>query len=247
MIELFHVAIYQPVYNVLVFFYNVIPLHDFGIAIILTTLLIKFLFIPLSKKQIESQKKMQELQPKIKELQKKYKDNKEQQTKAMMALYKEHKTNPFSGCLPLIIQLIVLIAIYRVIINITEAGLTINSADLYSFIQLPGAINHLFLGFLDLTKPNYVLAFLSAIAQYFQTKMLFQSQKSDKPAEKTTDEPDFASIMNKQMLYLGPGITFFIGVTFPAALALYWFVSTLFMIVQQMAIFKVKKDTIRTV
>lgn len=244
MMELFHLAIYQPVYNVLIFFYNIVPGQDFGIAIILTTLFIKTLFIPLSKKQIESQKKMQELQPKIKELQKKYKDNKEEQTKAMMALYKESKTNPFSGCLPLIVQLIVLIAIYRVIINITEAGLNVNPADLYSFIQAPGTINHLFLSFLDLTKPNYVLATLSALAQYFQTKMLFQSQNTAVVTDKTSDEPDFASIMNKQMLYLGPGITFFIGVTFPAALALYWLFSTLFMIVQQMSIFKVKKNNI---
>ncbi len=242
--DFFHAIIYQPIYNVLIFFYNVFPWQDFGIAIILTTLLIKFLFIPLSKKQIESQKKMQELQPKIKELQKKFKDNKEQQTKAMMDLYKEHKTNPFSGCLPLIIQLIVLIAIYRVIINITEAGLTVNPADLYSFVSTPGAINHLFLGFLDLTKANYVLAFLSAIAQYFQTKMLLQSQKTASPTEKSSDEPDFAAIMNKQMLYLGPGITFFIGVTFPAALSLYWLFSTLFMIFQQMFLFRVKKESI---
>lgn len=245
--DFFHAAIYQPIYNVLVFFYNVVPGQDFGIAIILTTLLIKVLFIPLSKKQIESQKKMQELQPKIKELQKKYKDDKEKQTKAMMDLYREHKTNPFSGCLPLIVQLIVLIAIYQVIIKISEAGFVINSADLYAFVSNPGAVNHLFLHFLDLTKPNYVLAFLSAIAQYFQTKMLFQSQKTEKTPEKDTDGPDFATIMNKQMLYLGPGITFFIGVTFPAALSLYWLVSTLFMIFQQMVIFKVKKDNVATV
>ena len=242
--DFFHTIIYQPIYNVLIFFYNVFPWQDFGIAIILTTLFIKFLFIPLSKKQIESQKKMQELQPKIKELQKKYKDNKEQQTKAMMDLYKEHKTNPFSGCLPLIVQLIVLIAIYRVIINITEAGLFVDPADLYSFISDPGAINHLFLGFLDLTKANYVLAFLSAIAQYFQTKMLLQSQKTTAPSTEKSDEPDFATIMNKQMLYLGPGITFFIGVTFPAALSLYWLFSTLFMIFQQMFLFRVKKESI---
>ncbi len=242
--DFFHAIIYQPIYNILIFFYNVFPWQDFGIAIILTTLLIKFLFIPLSKKQIESQRKMQELQPKIKELQKKFKDNKEQQTKAMMDLYKEHKTNPFSGCLPLIIQLIVLIAIYRVIINITQAGLMVNPADLYSFIVAPSAINHLFLGFLDLTKANYVLAFLSAIAQYFQTKMLLQSQKTASTNEKTSDEPDFAAIMNKQMLYLGPGITFFIGVTFPAALSLYWLFSTLFMIFQQMFLFRVKKETV---
>jgi YidC/Oxa1 family membrane protein insertase len=102
-------------------------------------------------------------------------------------------------------------------------------------------VNHIFLHFLDLTKPNYVLAFLSAIAQYVQVKMLFQSQKKEATAKATTDEPDFAEIMNKQMLYLGPGITFFIGVTFPAALALYWLFSTLFMIFQQMVIFKTKQ------
>ena len=241
MLEFFHVAIYQPVYNVLVFFYNTVPGHDFGVAIILTTLFIKTLFIPLSKKQIESQKKMQELQPKIKELQKKFKDNKEQQTKAMMELYRDNKANPFSGCLPLIIQLIVLIAIYRVIINISQAGFAIRAEDLYAFVNNPGTVNHLFLSFLDLTKPNYVLGFLSALAQYFQTKMMLQTS-TPASTESASSEPDFASIMNKQMLYIGPGITFFIGVTFPAALALYWLFSTLFMIFQQSVIFKAKQE-----
>jgi len=242
MMNLFHSFIYQPVYNVLVFFYNTVPGHDFGVAIILTTLLIKFLFIPLSQKQIESQKKMQELQPKIKELQKKYKDNKEEQTKAIMALYKENKANPLSGCLPLIVQLIVLIAIYRVIINISSAGFAVQLTDLYTFVSDPGPINHLFLRFVDLSKPNYVLALLSATAQYFQTKMLLQSNKGVASVSSDPDKPDFAEIMNKQMLYLGPGITFFVGVTFPAALALYWLVSTLFMIVQQKSLFRSKPE-----
>jgi len=242
--NVFHEVIYQPVYNILVFFYNAVPGSDFGIAIILTTLFIKTLFIPLSKKQIESQKKMQELQPKVKELQSKYKDDKEKQTKAIMELYRTEKANPLSGCLPIIVQLIVLIAIYQVIISISRAGFTIYGPDLYAFVANPGAINHLFLQFVDLTKPNYVLAFLSAIAQYIQTKMLLQSQKNTSLSVQTKTEsgPDFTEIMNKQMLYLGPGITFFVGVTFPAALALYWFVSTLFMIFQQMVIFRVKKD-----
>jgi YidC/Oxa1 family membrane protein insertase len=242
MADFFHSAIYQPVYNLLVFFYNTVPGHDFGIAIILTTLLIKTLFIPLSKKQIESQKVMQELQPKIKELQKKHKDNKEQQTKAMMELYREHKANPLSGCLPLIVQLIVLIAIYRVIINISHAGFAIRAEDLYAFVSNPGTVNHVFLHFLDLTKPNYVLAFLSAGAQYIQTKMLFQNNPTPEKKKDVADEPDFATIMNKQMLYLGPGITFFIGATFPAALALYWLFSTVFMIFQQRVIFRAKTD-----
>ncbi len=238
--QIFDALIYYPLYNVLIFFYNVIPGQDFGIAIILTTLLLKSLLIPLSKKQIESQKKMQELQPEMKAIQQKHKNDKEKQTKALMEFYKEHKTNPFSGCLPLIIQLVFLIAIYRVIINISGAGFVVSPGGLYAFVSDPGAINHTFLHFMDLTKPNYVLAFLSAIAQYYQTKMLFQSQKKNKTEEPSSSEPDFAAIMNKQMLYLGPGLTFFIGVTFPAALALYWLFSTLFMIFQQMVIFKPK-------
>lgn len=236
----FDILIYQPLYNTLIFFYNFIPGHDFGIAVILTTLVLKALLIPLSKKQIESQKKMQELQPKIKALQQKHKNDKEKQTKAIMEFYKENKTNPFSGCLPLIIQLFFLIAIYRVIINISQAGFVINPSDLYAFVPDPGAINHFFLSFVDLTKPNYVLAFLSAIAQYYQTKMFFQNQNTLQPKEAVSTEPDFAAIMNKQMLYLGPGLTLFIGATFPAALALYWLFSTLFMIFQQMVIFKPK-------
>jgi YidC/Oxa1 family membrane protein insertase len=211
MMQIFDALIYQPLYNTLIFFYNVVPGHDFGIAIILTTLVLKAFLIPLSKKQIESQKKMQELQPMMKEIQKKHKGDKEKQTKALMEFYKEHKTNPFSGCLPLIIQLIFLIAIYRVIINISEAGFVVNPGDLYAFVADPGAINHIFLRFMDLTKPNYALALLSAIAQYYQTKMLFQSQNIKKPEDPASTEPDFAAIMNKQMLYLGPGLTFFIG------------------------------------
>lgn len=241
MMQIFYILVYQPLYNALIFFYNVIPGQDFGVAIILTTLALKLLLIPLSKQQIVAQKRMQELQPQIKEIQQKHKNDKEKQTKELMAFYKENKANPFSGCLPLIVQLVFLIAIYRVIINISQAGFVVNAGDLYSFITNPGPINHLFLRFVDMTKPNYVLAFLSATAQYYQTKMLFQSQNTNKPQETSSTEPDFAAIMNKQMVYLGPGLTFFIGATFPAALALYWLFSTLFMIFQQLFVFKPKE------
>lgn len=236
--EFFHAFIYQPLYNVLIFFYNTVPGADFGIAIILTTLVLKTIFIPLFKKQIESQKKMQALQPKLKEIQRKHKDDKEKQTRAIMDFYKENKVNPFAGCLPLIVQLIFLIAIYRVIINIAEAGFVVNAADLYSFVRDSGQINHLFLSFVDLTRPNYALAVLSAAAQFYQTKMLLSAAQPAQTTDKSSNEPDFASIMNKQMLYIGPAVTFFIGATFPAALALYWLVSTLFMIFQQMFIFQ---------
>ena len=240
MMALFDALVYNPIYNVLIFLYNSVSGQDFGIAIILTTLILKFILLPLSKQQIESQKKqkkMQELQPKIKALQHKHKDDKEKQTRAVMEFYKENKVNPLAGCLPLIIQLTFLIAIYRVLINISEAGLKIQEGNLYSFIADPGQINHLFLTFVDLTQPNYAFAILAAAAQYYQTKIMIARQPKQEPKE-GSDEPDFATIMTKQMLIIGPLLTLFIGFTFPAGLSLYWLVSTVFMIVQQEYILK---------
>ncbi|MFA6047394.1 MAG: YidC/Oxa1 family membrane protein insertase [Parcubacteria group bacterium] len=243
---IFNTFIYQPIYNLLVLTYNIVPFHDFGIAIIIVTVLIKLVLVPLSKKQIESQKKMQELQPKIKETQNKYKNDKEKQTKALMELYKTHKTNPFSGCLPLIFQLVFLIAIYRVLFNISNAGLRVDSSALYSFVANPGQINQYFLGIVDLSKslnlgqltiasvPHIILVILAAGAQYYQTKMLMGKQpKPVKDNTKKDQKEDIAQMMSKQMLYMGPLLTLFIGIKFPAGLALYWLVSTAFAVAQQ--------------
>ena len=245
---IFHGLIYQPLYNILIFLYDFLPGGDFGIAIIVVTLLIKSALIPLSKKQIESQKKMQEIQPELKKIQEKYKDNKEKQTKEVMKFYKENKANPFSGCLPMIIQIVFLIAIYRVIINISNAGLVANADDLYSFVKNPGEINKMFLGIISLTSPSFVIAILAAGAQFWQMKMMIAKNKEkevnkkiEKKVEKNDGKPDFSQIMNKQMVVLGPMMTLFIGVKFAAGLAIYWLVSTLFAVFQQMYIFK-KED-----
>ncbi|MEI7621085.1 MAG: YidC/Oxa1 family membrane protein insertase [Candidatus Moraniibacteriota bacterium] len=232
MLALFHTIVYQPLYNILIFLYNVIPGKDFGISIILITILLRTLLIPLYKQQIESQKKLQELQPKIKALQEKTKHNKEQQTKQLMELYKENQTNPFSGCLPLIVQLVFLIAIYQVLITISSNGLVADTAQLYSFVADPGKINQLFIFLVDLTKPSIVIAALAAVTQYFQTKMLMDQQPVSTVAP-DSDKPDIAQMMNKQMLYLGPFLTLFIGIKFPAGLSLYWLAGTIFMLVQQ--------------
>ncbi|HAI73970.1 MAG TPA: hypothetical protein DCS28_03715 [Candidatus Moranbacteria bacterium] len=242
MMFLFDNLIYWPIYNLLIFVYNIDPFHDFGVAIIFVTVIIKFLLLPLSRKQIETQKKMQELQPKIKEIQEKYKNDKEKQSRALMEFYKVNKANPFSGCLPMIFQLVFLIAIYRVLFNISQNGLMVNGADLYGFMHNPGQINRFFLGLVDLSKAadfkifdagnlaHIAIVVAAAGAQYIQTKMLMAKQ-STAPAKKGA--MDFSQIMSKQMLYLAPAMTLFIGIKFPAGLALYWLVSTLFMIAQQ--------------
>jgi YidC/Oxa1 family membrane protein insertase len=241
---IFDQFIYAPIYNLLVFVYDLLPFQDFGVAIIIVTLIIKFLLIPLSRKQIESQKKMTELQPKIKELQKKYKDDKEKQSRALMELYKTHKSNPFSGCLPMIVQLVFLIAIYRVLFNISQAGLMVDGNILYSFIKNPGQIDKMFLGLVDLSTavnlgnisfsetPKIILIILAALSQFFQSKMLMAKQK-EFPKAQNEDKMDFSQALSKQMLFLGPLLTLFIGIKFPSGLALYWLVSTVFMIVQQ--------------
>lgn len=235
---LFHEVFYRPLYNILIFFYDA-AWHDFGIAIILTTILLKVVLIPLTNKQIESQKKLQEIQPKIKALQVKYKDDKERQTREIMNFYKENKVNPFGGCLPLIIQMFFFFAIYRIIFNISGSGFAVNGADMYTFVSHSETINHFFLHFLDLTAPSIVLAAMTAVAQYFQLKMMIKSQP--KQAENTTGEPDITSIMNKQMVIIMPAMILLFGMKLAAALTLYWFVSTLFMIGQQQYILNIQK------
>ncbi len=248
---LFSELVYRPIYNLLIFIYNVIPANDFGIAIIIVTIAIKLALIPLSRKQIESQKKMQELQPKIKEVQEKYKNDKEKQSRAIMELYKQNKANPFSGCLPLILQLVFLIAIYRVLFNISNEG-SITNGSLYAFVSNPGQINQSFLGLVNLATAasfqifsldnifHLVLIFGAAIAQFFQTKMLMAKNK-EKEKKENKSQPDLAQTMTKQMLYFAPLMTLFIGFKLPAGLALYWLVSTIFMIIQQYLIVKKEK------
>ena len=226
MTQLFHSIIYQPIYNALIFLYNIVPGHDLGVAIILLTIIIRLILYPLAKKQIESQKKMQELQPEIKRVQDKYKGDKEKQGKELMNLYKEKKVNPASGCLPLVVQIIFIIALYRALV----AGINFSECkDLYTFVACPARIGTSFLGILDLAKPSIVLAVLTAAAQFVQTKMMMGTMKT----APSSGKGDFAQAMNKQMLYLGPLLTLFIGAKFPAGLPLYWLVMTLFMIGQQ--------------
>ena len=240
---MFHDFVYQPLYNILIILYNTIPGGDFGFAIILFTFILRLALVPIYKKQVESQKRLQELQPKLKEIQQKHKDDKEKQTKEIMEFYKKNKTNPFSGCLPMVVQLIFLIAIYRILINISNDNFAVKAEELYSFVANPGIINHVFIKIVDLTKPNVVLAVLAAAAQFYQSKMLIKNQ----PASPKSDDnkPDFVQMMSKQMLFLGPLLTLFIGIKFAAGVALYWLASTVFMIIQQWQIERSKKAQIQ--
>lgn len=232
-IGFFYTILYRPLFNSLVLLYNYVPGHDFGVAIIVLTLIIRIILFPISIKAVNSQRGLQKLQPKIQELQKKYKDDKEKQAKGILELYKSEKINPFSGLLLALIQLPILIALYRVFWSgLDPKGLT----ALYNFVTNPGHINALFLNLIDLSKPNLVFAVLAGIVQYFQTKMLMP-QNMPKPGEQAKGA-DFAQIMQKQMLYFFPVFTIIILIKLPSALGLYWIASGLFTIAQQYIIFK---------
>lgn len=233
---MFQTFFYQPILNLLIWLYNIIPGHDLGIAIILLTVIIKILLYSLNSKQIKSQKELQELQPKIEEVKTKYKSNKEEMGKKMMELYKEHKVNPFGSCLPLIIQMPFLFAIFKVFRDGFENGI-LNL--IYPFIQRPETINYISFGFLDLSQKNIYIAVLAALAQFWQAKMMVTKRTAIKSPE--SKDEDMAAIMNKQMVYFMPVMTFFMASSFSAGLALYWLVTTLLSAFQQLYILRKTK------
>lgn len=223
---IFHTFFYKPLFNLLIFIYNVIPGHDFGIAIIILTVLIRFVLYPLTRKGIESQKAMALIQPKLKEAQEKHKHDRAKQAEEMMRLYREYKVNPFSGFLNLLVQIPILIALYKVFM----AGVDPKSLDgLYGFVKNPGAIDPMFLGIMDLSQANPVMAVIAGALQFLQSKMMLPKLSRNQNQKQS----DFAKIMQNQMLYILPFLTIMIAWKFPAGLPLYWIVTTLFSIGQQ--------------
>ena len=234
LISAFHTILYQPLFNALILLYQYLPGHDFGIAVIVLTALIRIILYPLMVKSIKSQKILAGLQPKIQEIQQKYKDDKGKQSREMMMLYQKEKINPFGGCLPLLIQLPILIALYRVFWQ----GLRPEEmANLYSFVPNPGAIDPTFFGIINLAEASLGLAVLAGILQFFQTKML-TLPAAVKTAKKKDQMSQFSGMMQKQMLYFFPIFTVFILWKLPSAIGLYWIITSLFSIGQQYLIFK---------
>lgn len=230
-IQAFNTILYQPLFNALVLLYQYLPGHDFGMAVIILTVMIRIILYPLMIKSIRSQKILSDLQPKIQEIQQKHKDDKEKQSKELMALYQREKINPFGGCLPLLIQLPILIALYRVFWK----GLQPEAMSmLYNFVPNPGTIDPTFLGFINLAEPSLIFAVLAGVTQFFQSKMLM-TQKANGKGDQMGQ---FSNMMQKQMLYFFPVFTVLILLRLPSAIGLYWTITALFSIGQQYLILK---------
>ncbi|MDP3779424.1 MAG: YidC/Oxa1 family membrane protein insertase [bacterium] len=226
---LYNEFLWRPLFNGLIFFYTVLPVADLGIAIILLTIVIRIILAPVLWKAQKAQKDLQLIQPEIKKIQGQFKNDKEGQGKALMELYSRHKVNPFSGCLLMLVQFPVLIALLQVFQNFDASRLEY----LYSFVSHPGVIDTISFGFLDLAKGNIALGVVAAVTQYFQTKMTMVKQPEG-------SDSAFMKSFQTQSLYIFPILILVSSFQFPSALTLYWTIMNVFGIVQEIVMRRVQ-------
>ncbi len=218
---------YTPVYNALIFVIDILPGHSAGLAVILLTIIIRFILFPLSKSSIKTQLQMKRIEPQMQKLKKEVTD-KQEQAKRLMQLYRDNEINPFSGFLLLLIQFPILIGLY----NVFRSGLpTINTDILYSFIHAPATVAMTFIGINLMTK-SFVLAILAVITQFIQINLALP--KTTKSTEKSFQN-DLAHSMNMQMRYILPLIMFPIALV-SSVVALYLIASNIFMVFQELVI-----------
>lgn len=248
--DIWYIFLFQPLLNLLIFFYKIFW-NNLGLAIIFLTLVIRVILIPLTIPSLKIAQKMKKIAPELEKLKQKYKNNQQKFAQAQLELYRKEGINPAAGCLPQIIQLIVLIALYqafaKVLIQDGEVVQKVNQI-LYPFLKLAEetAINTRFL-YLDLAKPDVfslpglkfplpgVFLLAAALVQFLSSKIMQPAIKKEEKIVSQTPSPqdDLAVVMQKQMLYLFPLMTIVIGYSFPSGLVLYWFIFSLFTLIQQ--------------
>lgn len=223
--------------EVLLFFYQFT--NSLGLAIILLTLAVRFILLPLTLPSLKARKKINKLKPKLDKLKKKHSDDKQALQKAQAELYKKYNINPLSGCLPQLIQIALLIFLYRALINFLDQD------------QINGVVVESQFLWLNLTEPDslYVLPVLAGIFQLLLSLMISpggevrdvvpneaKSKKIQEENEKEEDMAEMAASMQQQMIFIMPAMTVFIASRFPSGLALYWVITTIFSLGQQFAV-----------
>lgn len=260
---MFQTLIVQPVVNLLVLIYAILPGHNFGVAIILFTVVVRLLMWPLVKKQLHHAKAMRELQPELKRIKKEAKGNRQQESTMTMALYKEKEINPFSSIGLLIVQIPILIALYSGISKIIKDPQALLDYA-YPFVEKIGNLPELaadigkfdatLFGFVDLTKaalipngggiywPAMIMVIGSAVTQYYQSKQLMPSDKDsrklrdilkDAGSGKQADQSEVNNAVGRSTRFFIPAMIFIFTVNLPSALSLYWLTSGLVAIIQQ--------------
>lgn len=238
---MFETIFIQPLANLLVLFANFFG--SLGWGIIALTVLIKLILIPVMAPSLKSGEKMRQLAPDLENLKKKYKGDKEKLARAQMELYRSSGVNPAAGCLPAVVQLVILLALFQVFNRVLNPESIDQLAKmLYPGVSLPSEGINFSFWYLDLTKPDLLFGklpglflILSAVAQVLTARLSAPVIKgAGASASKTPAKgDDMAVAIQKQMTYLMPLMTVIIGFRFPAGLTLYWFVFSIASLIQQ--------------
>lgn len=229
-----HTFFFNPIYNILVFFIDVFPGGDVGLAIIATVLIVKTILLPISIKAVKTQKTMRDIEPKLKETKEKHKNNKQVQAEAVMNIYKEAGMNPLASVALVFLQIPIIIALY---FAVSRGGGTplpdINIDILYSFIGEPKQISMNFLGMVDIASKSLVLAIGAGLTQFLHIKITLPKIKEKDPSAAPNLKEDFMRNMQIQMKYVMPVLIGVISYSISAAIALYFMVSNLVTISQE--------------
>lgn len=227
--SLFHTLLYKPIYNLLIFFVDIVPGGDVGIAVIIVTVIVKFVIAPLTLSAAKTQRRMKFVEPQMKEIREKYKDNKEKQALETLALYKNNGIKPFSSMFAAFLQIPVVLALYLVFHN--EHLQAPNTSLIYSFINFPTEISPLFLGIFSTTGSVLALAALAALFQFLQAYITIPVPPKSKDAKPGGVE-EFGRILAIQSRFILPALVGFLGYT-AGALALYFITSSIFGVLQE--------------
>ena len=263
---MFTTLIVQPLFNLLVLIYAIIPGHNFGVAIIIFTILIRLLMWPLVKKQLHHAKAMRDLQPELKRIKKEAKGDRTKESTMVMALYKEKEINPFSSIGLLIVQIPILLALYSGLQKIVQDPNALLNFS-YPAIQNLSWMKQLaaditlfdstFLGIVDLMRPAVangsiywpamIIVVASAVTQYYQSKQLMPTDKEAKSIRnilksagdgKQADRDEMNAAIGRNMKYVVPAMVFIFTINIASALSLYWLTSGLVAIIQQARVLK---------
>lgn len=222
---LFQELFLEPFFNFLILIYNALPRPDLGVAVILFIVFLRLLLWPLYVRVLRSQILFAKLQPEVERIQKKHKDDRVTQTQELLALYKKERFNPFGGFLVLILQVFVILALYRVFlrgVHPTDFSL------LWTWVKNPGALDPMFLGVVNLSQPFFLLAVLAGIAQFLEQRTLAPKKKGH----------SFQANFAREMVWLGPILTVVAlsAWKLPSIIALYWAFNSLVSTGQQFII-----------
>ncbi|MBI2086779.1 MAG: YidC/Oxa1 family membrane protein insertase [Candidatus Zambryskibacteria bacterium] len=228
---LYHTFFFDPLYNVLILLFKIFPWADAGVIVILLTILVRLVLFPLSRKATLTQAKMTEAGPELEKIKGKYKDKPEEQTRRTLALYREKGINPFSGILVIIIQLPIILALYQIFLHFPEVKISL----LYFFVPAPESIDTTFLGLFDITGKSLTLAFLAGASTFAQFKV---STKSQTVPKGNSLGDNLAKSMQTQAKYIFPIIMFFIAYQVSGVIGLYFFITNLFSIAQEIFVRK---------